>query len=211
MKLFYPVDKKWTITQKFGENIHNYPKREGHPGIDYGCPVGSPLYACIDGKIESAGYNEANGYGRMISIRSGDWLFIYGHCLELYVRYGDRVTAGQKIACSGGEITDPQRGMSSGPHLHFEMRDMTKPQTYPLIGAVDPEPYLNPSNSTGLEGMVQVVTENLNIRLAPKLDGKLVGRLERGTYLKTAGDPIDDWQPVIVYVKRSLNGDPYIK
>jgi hypothetical protein len=72
------------------------------------------------------------------------WLIIYGHLSDYAVKVGDIVERGQVIGLSGGDPTDndPIDGMSYGAHLHLEIRDTTKPQTYPLIGAVDPETWL---------------------------------------------------------------------
>ena len=221
MNLFYPVDMKWQITQKFMEHPSRYISRSGHPGIDFGCPVNSALYACIDGDVTAAGYRAAGGYGREIFIKSGNWLFIYGHALDLTVKVGDHVRRGQIIGSSGGEITDPLRGNSTGAHLHFEMRDLSKPQVLPLIGAVDPTPYLEGSASIQPPAvnrtLVTVVTDKVNIRRAPNTDLPEIGSITRGQILQTAGPvlagpgTVISWQPVIVYIATGINGEQYLK
>lgn len=222
MKLFYPVDMSIGITQHFGDNPQNYPQRQGHPGIDFGTPVGSPLFAVCDGKVTIAQYME-NGYGREISFTGYGYQFIYGHCLEILTGVGREVKRGEVIGYSGGALNDPQRGMSSGPHLHFEMRDLSKPQSLPLIGAVDPLPYLGgsleigedmpdvavDSQYTDMLPYVTVTTDWINIRRDNSTKEPPLGRVTHGMKLTTAGKPINGWYPVVFWVNDG--GGEYLK
>jgi murein DD-endopeptidase MepM/ murein hydrolase activator NlpD len=87
-----------------------------HNGIDIANPIGTPIYAVMDGEVISSG--PAQGYGNWIRIRHDDGsVSVYGHmqASSLLVGVGERVTAGQQIASIGSE------GQSTGPHLHFEI------------------------------------------------------------------------------------------
>lgn len=216
MKPFYPVDMQWQIFQRFGENPQNYPKRQGHPGIDFDCPTGSPIYAVADGEITLSEYRASGGYGREINLVVNKvWKVIYGHQSELLVHAGAFVKRGQLIGYSGGDTSDPYRGNSSGAHLHFEVRDLTKPQVYPLIGAVDPEKWLQtdlentsqvinsvesdtnipstPENApqSSVEpsgGIVTVVSDWVSIRREPNTKKESLGRALYGMDFQKAGD-----------------------
>lgn len=102
-----PLDK---VTEWPGQRAKSY-----HVGTDFKCSVGTPLPATSDGTIVYVG---GDGLGGMtIDLRRGDGLIQrYGHLSEYRVRVGQRVAAGQIIALSGNT------GMSTGPHLHWELR-----------------------------------------------------------------------------------------
>jgi murein DD-endopeptidase MepM/ murein hydrolase activator NlpD len=86
-----------------------------HTGVDYAIKSGTEILAVADGKIEPA--NWGNSYGiQAVQKVEGGWV-IYAHLSKLEVKAGDKVVKGQKIGLSGNT------GNSSGPHLHFEMRD----------------------------------------------------------------------------------------
>ena len=101
-----------------------------HAGIDLAAPMRTPEYAAMDGIVLEAG--PASGYGLVVYVQhaSGD-VTVYGHMDEVLVTPGQVVRAGDTIALLGN------RGQSTGPHLHFEVRlgglDGQK---------VDPVPYL---------------------------------------------------------------------
>ena len=95
----------------------------GHNGVDYGMPVGSPLYAAASGVViisKSSSYN--GGYGRYVVIQhSNGTQTVYGHMSNPVVSVGQAVTQGQYIGASGNT------GKSTGPHLHFEVRGAKNP------------------------------------------------------------------------------------
>jgi len=96
-----------------------------HDGIDLSAPEGSSIAAAAAGKVIYAG--EQTGYGLIVILRhEGGLVTLYAHCSKLLVDDGDTVKAGQPIARVG------QTGRSSGPHLHFEVRDGTRPRN-PLL------------------------------------------------------------------------------
>lgn len=86
-----------------------------HTGVDYAIKSGTEVLAVADGKIEPANWGKSYGIQAVQKVEGG-WV-IYAHLSKLEVKSGDKVVKGQKIGLSGNT------GNSSGPHLHFEMRD----------------------------------------------------------------------------------------
>ena len=84
-----------------------------HAGIDIAAPIGTPVYAPLDGVVVSAG--TASGFGLAVAVQHSDGVItLYGHVNQFFVSTGQAVSAGQQIAEVGN------RGQSTGPHLHFE-------------------------------------------------------------------------------------------
>ena len=102
-------------TSPFGYRMHPILRyRRLHTGIDFGAPSGSPIYASADGQVSSAGWD--GGYGKAVRLsHGGGILTLYGHMSRLAVSPGQRVAAGQVIGYVGST------GMSTGPHLHYEV------------------------------------------------------------------------------------------
>jgi murein DD-endopeptidase MepM/ murein hydrolase activator NlpD len=86
-----------------------------HTGVDYACKEGTDILAVADGKVESANWGKSYGT-QIVQKVAGGWV-IYAHLSKSLVKAGDMLTKGQHIGESGNT------GNSSGPHLHFEMRD----------------------------------------------------------------------------------------
>ena len=85
-----------------------------HYGLDMAAPLGTPIYAAIDGVVLQAG--PASGFGNAIYIQDEDGnVHIYGHMRYYSVHEGQIVHAGDKIALVGSE------GFSTGAHLHYEI------------------------------------------------------------------------------------------
>lgn len=103
------------ITSGFGARRHpilGYVRR--HNGMDFGAPHGAPIYAVSDGTIAVAGYS--GGYGRFVRINHGGNLGTgYGHMSRIAVSAGQHVRRGQIIGYVGSS------GLSTGPHLHYEL------------------------------------------------------------------------------------------
>ncbi len=99
---------KGTITQRW--SLH-------HRAIDIAAPWGSPIVAADNGKVIRAGWN-TQGYGWLVIIDHGnDYLTLYAHLSSIEVPLGAIVRRGQIIGLEGST------GNSTGPHLHFEIRD----------------------------------------------------------------------------------------
>lgn len=103
------------VTSAFGMRLHpllGYSRM--HQGMDFGAPVGTPVYAAGDGVVEEAAWR--GGYGRWLKLgHAGGWETGYGHLSDWLVRPGDTVRQGQAIALTGSS------GESTGPHLHYEV------------------------------------------------------------------------------------------
>ena len=86
-----------------------------HTGQDYPCPIGTPVYASLDGIVINT--NPGSDYGKTVEIDHGNgYQTLYGHLSEVVVSVGAAVTKGQLIAKSG------DTGKVTGPHLHYEVR-----------------------------------------------------------------------------------------
>ena len=86
-----------------------------HKGIDIAARVGEPILAAARGRVIYAG-NRSNGYGNMVEIDHGyGYITRYAHASRLHVRNGQTVDRGTRIADVGAT------GLTSGPHLHYEV------------------------------------------------------------------------------------------
>ncbi|NJO51181.1 MAG: peptidoglycan DD-metalloendopeptidase family protein [Leptolyngbyaceae cyanobacterium RM2_2_4] len=109
------------VTSNFGWRIHpilGY--RRFHAGVDFGASHGSTIQAADAGVVIFSGWY--GGYGNAVVISHGGSLTtLYAHASELYVSQGQTVQQGQAIAAVGST------GFSTGPHLHFEVRQNGEP------------------------------------------------------------------------------------
>lgn len=116
------------ITSGFGPRTHpilGYVRM--HTGADFTAPYGQEIRAAQSGRVILAG--RFGGYGNTVVIDHGDGIAtLYAHQSDLSVSYGDVVDAGQRVGFVGST------GLSTGPHLHFEVRVNGTP--------VDPVQYL---------------------------------------------------------------------
>jgi murein DD-endopeptidase MepM/ murein hydrolase activator NlpD len=116
------------ITSEFGYRMHpilGYEKF--HAGLDFGADYGEVIRAAAPGYVIFAGWY--GGYGNTVIIDHGNAVTtLYGHSDGLYVQEGQQVQRGEPIALVGST------GLSTGPHLHFELRSNGEP--------VDPLPYM---------------------------------------------------------------------
>jgi murein DD-endopeptidase MepM/ murein hydrolase activator NlpD len=85
-----------------------------HAGVDIAAPIGTPVFTPETGVVLQAG--PASGFGLAVAVQHGDGtITLYGHVNQFFVRVGQAVAAGERIAEVGN------RGQSTGPHLHFEV------------------------------------------------------------------------------------------
>jgi murein DD-endopeptidase MepM/ murein hydrolase activator NlpD len=113
------------LTSAFGNRVHpilGYTRF--HSGIDFGADYGRPIWSAHIGVVIFAGWY--GGYGQAVIVDHGGGVTtLYAHASELYVYEGQTVQKGQPIAAIGST------GLSTGPHLHFEVRVNGEP-TDPL-------------------------------------------------------------------------------
>jgi murein DD-endopeptidase MepM/ murein hydrolase activator NlpD len=109
------------LTSRFGSRYHPiFRVRKMHTGVDLAAPSGATVRAAANGRVIFAGWKR--GYGRTAVIDHGGGVAtVYGHCSGLLVSTGANVRRGQAIARVGST------GVSTGPHLHFEMRRGGRP------------------------------------------------------------------------------------
>ena len=117
----------YSVNSPYGYRMHpvlNTPKM--HTGIDIAAPSGTPAVAIDNGKVIFSGTK--GGYGSTLMIQHDDGkVTLYAHNSQLLVSVGDRVQKGQAVTKIGST------GMSTGPHLHFEVRingNHTNPMSY---------------------------------------------------------------------------------
>ena len=106
------------ISSRFGTRYHPLLKRvKSHEGMDLPRPWGTPVYPTRSGQVVEAGWHE--GYGQLIIIRHSDGATTrYGHLSKIYVKAGDTVQRSRTMIGRVGST-----GLSTGPHLHYEIRD----------------------------------------------------------------------------------------
>lgn len=104
------------MTDGFGMRFHPILRiRLMHEGIDLEADVGTPVHATGDGVVTYVG--RRGGYGKVIVINNGfGYTTLFGHLSKQLVKDGQKVRRGQVIALSG------DTGLSTGPHLHYEVR-----------------------------------------------------------------------------------------
>lgn len=111
------------VSSPYGFRINPFTKRRTfHTGIDLAAPWGTKIKAASNGRVVWAG--RKGGYGNLIILRHAKGYYsYYGHLSKILVAKGDRVKRGQFIGRVGST------GLSTGPHLHFEIRKMGKTQS----------------------------------------------------------------------------------
>jgi len=127
-RFIWPVPSSGDISSHFGYRTHpTRRRREFHFGIDIRANHGSDVVAADSGTVILSGWH--GGFGHAVIINHGGGLHtLYGHNSRNLVAVGDFVEAGQRIALIGST------GVSTGPHLHFEVRVNGQ--------AVNPGPFL---------------------------------------------------------------------
>ena len=118
----------YRITSYYGNRKDPYTgKTAYHSGYDFACAKGTKIYAADSGTVVIAKWN--GGYGNCVTINHGGGIMtLYGHCSELLVTAGQKVSRGDVIAKVGST------GRSTGNHLHFEVRKNGS--------VIDPSPYI---------------------------------------------------------------------
>ena len=109
------------VTRRFGKSLNPFGKgEENHQGIDIAAPRGTPVLSAGAGTVELAtkDYAPAPTAGTVVIVdHGGGRKTFYSHLSAVHVKAGQRVTRGQAL----GEVDNT--GVSTGPHLHFEVWD----------------------------------------------------------------------------------------
>ena len=145
------------ISSKFGYRIHPVTKKKAfHAGLDLPAKHGTPIYAPASGVVVFSGKKGAYGNFLLIAHSYG-FKTAYGHLSRSAVKSGDYVTKGQRIASVGNT------GRSTGPHLHYEIRYLTK--------WVDPKAFMfwNLDNINDIADKIKAVNWKSIIRQTEKL------------------------------------------
>lgn len=113
-KILWPV-KYGKITSKFGNRTHPVLKSlKFHRGVDIAVSIGTPVYSGIKGRVTFA--RRKGNYGNLVEIEGNDGIKVrYAHLNSIDVVTGQKVSDGEKVAETGNT------GMSTGPHLHYEI------------------------------------------------------------------------------------------
>ena len=116
----FPLSIPAPITSLFGWRMHPiHNARRFHTGTDLGAPFGTPILAAQAGRVAVS--NLMGGYGLTVVLSHDDGVTesLYGHMSQLLVQPGEKVEQGEVIGLVGST------GNSTGPHLHFEVRQLT--------------------------------------------------------------------------------------
>jgi murein DD-endopeptidase MepM/ murein hydrolase activator NlpD len=137
------LQKSMNVLSGFGDRIHPvYKVRKFHAGVDFPARTGTAIQATGDGVVTEAGWR--SGYGNCVTINHGyGYESVYAHMNKITVPRGAKVTKGQKI----GEVGDT--GLSTAPHLHYEVHYKGKPVN-PInfcMDSLSPEEYQELVNS----------------------------------------------------------------
>ncbi len=120
LRLMFPISIPAAITSVFGWRVHPITgDARFHSGTDLGAPMGTPVVAALAGRVVFADF--FGGYGLAIALEhdNGKQQTLYGHLSEIFVKPGEIVKQGTAIGRVGST------GNSTGPHLHFEFRQLT--------------------------------------------------------------------------------------
>lgn len=200
----WPVDPNTNVSQNFGDDPQPAYQPDGHTGIDFALPVGSPVYAIGDGVVLHADWSKKLGWpnpyyispdftpndgidqsaGIVVVIDHGDCVSISAHLNSTGLNTGDRVTRGQTIGESGNT------GFSSGPHLHFEILPDKWNVHAAFYGRVNPLNYISKTSvapAASIANDQRITNAAVNYRSAPNTSADIIQKFEADTILDFKG------------------------
>ena len=134
----WPVPRCQRVSSLWGERPNPFPeepnKRECHRGLDIPCTEGAPTLAAKAGRVVRADFRSESAGGLVIIAHPDGTSTRYMHLSSIIAHPGELVAQGDQIATVGST------GLSTGPHLHFEIRVDGR--------SVDPGPYLGAPSGT---------------------------------------------------------------
>ncbi len=120
ISFIFPLAVPAAITSSFGWRVHPITgDRRFHSGTDLGAPMGTPVIAAAAGKVALSDWLNGYGLAIILSHNKDTQETLYGHLSEVFVKPGQWVDKGTVIGRVGST------GLSTGPHLHFELRQLT--------------------------------------------------------------------------------------
>ncbi len=123
--ILWPVNYPYgnTVITKFHDPDYPFRYIFEHPGLDIRSPQGSYVKASSTGYVLKVKNGGRYGYSYITILHSNDLSTLYGHVVKIFVKEGELVKSGDIIALSGGLPGTPGAGrLSTGPHMHFEVR-----------------------------------------------------------------------------------------
>jgi murein DD-endopeptidase MepM/ murein hydrolase activator NlpD len=120
VRLLFPISIPAAISSAFGWRLHPITGTQRfHSGTDISAPIGTPVLAALAGQVAIADF--LGGYGLTITLEheKGTQQTLYAHLSEIFVQPGEMIEQGAVIGRVGNT------GLSTGPHLHFEFRQLT--------------------------------------------------------------------------------------
>lgn len=185
-----PFSGNYTITQKFGENLNSFYKAEGlkgHQGIDFNCPMGTPILSPCDGTVIFISTDIVKGEG--VTVLS-DQIFkfngqdchlscVHWHLKDqsVVVKVGQKVKTGDLLGLSNNT------GQTTGPHLHLSVAPLSLDGSMRLLagigngykGCIDPMPYLDLTPTPEMVEFTHIWKRSVNTVKAFQLSHGLVG------------------------------------
>jgi murein DD-endopeptidase MepM/ murein hydrolase activator NlpD len=147
-----PISNKNLIAlaSGFGYRIHPvYKVKKMHYGIDFAATIGTPIYATADGTIIKVEFS-FSGYGNMVEIDHGfGYKTRYAHMHGFAVKSGQKVKRGELIGYVGST------GLSTAPHLHYEVyiNNVAKNPVYYFFNDLNPDEYEKVLELAAVENM----------------------------------------------------------
>lgn len=119
--LNWPVPPRRGISAHFHDPTYPFRNLFEHPGTDIPTPVGTQIHAAAGGYVAWTKTGKAYGNYMMI-VHPGNIATVYAHLSKFIAKPDTYVSRGDVVALSGGRPGDAGAGLSTGPHLHFEVR-----------------------------------------------------------------------------------------
>ena len=164
--LLFPLSIPAPITSLFGWRQHPvYGSSRFHTGMDMGAETGTPVIASYSGQVSIADWLGGYGLTVVLDHQKKAQETLYGHLSELFVKPGEWVKQGEVIGRVGST------GVSTGPHLHFELRKLTN------------------------QGWVAIDPQNqIQMALAGVLNTLQVAAVPSEDFISTLDEQMKDWQ-----------------